>query len=185
MTLKVRLISIVIIALMSSNTIADTRETELRRTALVAAFVYSFSKFVTWPEEVFLADKNLINLCVLDTEDKLEVWKNYGGKKTQGRRLNIITLASQVKSANCHVIYVSEAHDTLYKQRIARLLTKTVLTIGATENFLHQGGMINLRNANNKINFSINLFSVKSSVLKIHSRLLSLAERLYDGNERH
>jgi hypothetical protein len=50
-----------------------------------------------------------------------------------------------------------------------------VLTVGETDNFLSDGGMIRFHFEADKIRFDINLDEAESSHLKISSRLLLLA----------
>ena len=65
----------------------------------------------------------------------------------------------------------------------AKLLTSVealpILTIGDGENFIRDGGMIQLVKVEGHIRFEINLDAAKSAGLKISSKLLQLAERVH------
>lgn len=66
------------------------------------------------------------------------------------------------------------------KRRAAALLKAVnnapILTVGESEDFIHQGGMIGFCLQDNKIRFDINLQAATRANLKISSRLLLLAK---------
>jgi hypothetical protein len=69
---------------------------------------------------------------------------------------------------------------------LKNLRGQPVLTVGESENFLSDGGMIQLHLEDDKVRFDINAGLADSSHLKISSRLLLLATSvtLIDGQGR-
>jgi len=80
------------------------------------------------------------------------------------------------------------SHDEVRRQAtiLGSLRGQPVLTVGESENFLSDGGMIQLHLEEDKVRFDINAGLADSSHLKISSRLLLLATTvmLRDGQGR-
>jgi hypothetical protein len=66
---------------------------------------------------------------------------------------------------------------------LASLRGKAVLTVGETEDFAEDGGMIAFLVEENKIRFEINLEAADKAKLKISSKLLALAKTVI-GNQK-
>ena len=56
-----------------------------------------------------------------------------------------------------------------------------MLTVGESEHFVQDGGMIGFLLEENKIRFEINLEAAEHAKLKLSSRLLALAKRVLGG----
>ena len=54
-----------------------------------------------------------------------------------------------------------------------------MLTVGESEHFVEQGGMIGFFLEDNKVRFEINLTAAEHAKLKISARLLSLAKTVF------
>ena len=52
----------------------------------------------------------------------------------------------------------------------------SILTVGDTEMFVHEGGIINFLDSVNRVQLEINLDTAEQARLKISSKLLSLAK---------
>ena len=81
----------------------------------------------------------------------------------------------------CQVLFLG----TLEKKRIAKILASLngnpVLTVGESENFAQQGGMIGLCLEDNKVRFEINLGAANRAKLRISARLSSPAKTVIGG----
>ena len=63
-------------------------------------------------------------------------------------------------------------------ETLERLQGLPVLTVGDSEQFAQQGGMIGFSLQDNKVRFEINLGAAQQAGLKISSRLLTLAKKV-------
>jgi hypothetical protein len=55
-----------------------------------------------------------------------------------------------------------------------------VLTLGAVDGFLSQGGMVELVNVNDALRFDVSLKAVRSAQLALSSQVLKLARQVRD-----
>jgi hypothetical protein len=58
---------------------------------------------------------------------------------------------------------------------VAKLKDAAVLTVGESDDFLENGGMINLERRDRKVALEVNLAATGNARLKISSKLLSVA----------
>jgi YfiR/HmsC-like len=87
----------------------------------------------------------------------------------------------------CHILFVSSSLGSLSKDitgnrtLVIRDFTKT-LTVGESNDFAMQGGMVGFVNREGKIKLQINLKRIKQSALKVSAKLLEVAEIVEGGN---
>jgi hypothetical protein len=150
-----------------------------------AAFLFHFAQLVDWPAAALNATDQTISLCVFDDEPRLqELQSTLEGKSVGARTLHVRQLSQAQATQGCNILFLS--HDESLRQAavLKSLRGQPVLTVGETDNFLSDGGMIRLRLEEDKIRFDINVGAADSSHVKISSRLLMLASAVIRGDER-
>jgi len=141
-----------------------------------AAFLFHFAQLVEWPPSAPGAGDQSINVCIFADEPRLpELQDTLEGKVVGTRPLHILLLSSPQSVQGCNMLFLSR--DEVHRQAtILKILRgQPVLTVGESENFLSDGGMIRLHIEEDKVRFDINAGLADSSHLKISSRLLLLA----------
>ena len=150
-----------------------------------AAFLFHFAQLVDWPAAALNATDQTISVCVFGDEPRLQELQGTLEGKFVGTRTLHVRLLSQAQAAQgCNILFLS--HDESLRQAavLKSLRGQPVLTVGETDSFLSDGGMIRLRLDEDKIRFDINAGAADSSHLKISSRLLMLATTVTLGGER-
>ena len=146
---------------------------------LKAAFIYKFINFVEWPEPLLQQD-NYFNLCILGKNPFGEAIYVFEGKEIRNRILRVRLINSPSEAKQCRILYISPSNRKVVKRIINKIASQPVLTIGDFKGFSEKGGMINLLKISNRIRFEINLSSVRKAGLRISSKLLRLAVKVYD-----
>ena len=82
----------------------------------------------------------------------------------------------------CHVLFLGEGQKKMLPDALASVKGSPVLTVGETERFAQDGGMIGLCLEQNRIRFEINLDSAERAGLRISARLLALAKTVIGGS---
>jgi len=146
---------------------------------LKAAFLYNFAQFVEWPPEAFESAQTHLVIGVLGedpfgkTLDKIvqdEVVKN--------RKLDVQRYRRVEDIGTCHILFISQSEAGRLDQILDRLKGKNILTVGETEGFVRQGGIVRLLTDKNKnkIQLRINTEAAKAARLTISSKVLRAAE---------
>ncbi|HEY1470321.1 MAG TPA: YfiR family protein [Candidatus Acidoferrum sp.] len=152
---------------------------------LKAAFIFHFVQLVDWPPEVSSPSGRPLILCIAD-ENALPglLERTVQGKQIASRPLYVRHLLEKDNPKSCDLLFVV-GQD---KKRAAALLRAVnnapILTVGESEDFIQQGGMIGFCLQENKIRFDINLQAAKRANLTISSRLLLLAKSVIGDSKQ-
>lgn len=155
---------------------ADTGEYEVK-----AAFIYNFAKFVEWPETDAGADAAM-PLCILGDDPFGPVLDTLNGRTIQGRSMNVVRTRNLTDLSRCSIVFVSSSE----RRRIDEIMQHLsgisgLLTISDIGGFAEHGGMIELRLADDRVRFLVNLDSAGRAELSISSRILRLAQSVVAG----
>jgi YfiR/HmsC-like len=147
-----------------------------------AAFLFNFTKFVEWPSEAFKTPGDPLTVCVVGDDpfgDNLDAAVQ--GETVNGRRLKVVrtrTLA-ELRTTDCHLVFVARSGRQRQQEILAALAGTGILTVGDETGFLTDGGVIRFVLDDNRVRFEINLAAAEASRLKLSSKLLRLARRVY------
>jgi hypothetical protein len=174
-------------ALVSLIFLAGGREAPAQENAtgeyqVKAAFLYHFSQFVEWPEGTFKEANSPIIYCTLG-EDPFRgaLDLSLSGKTVGVRALQVQHLKQPQEIRGCQILFIGAGQQKLVPSLRTRFQGNPVLTVGESEHFVQDGGMIGFLLEENKIRFEINLDVAEHAKLKLSSRLLGLAKRVIGG----
>jgi hypothetical protein len=144
-----------------------------------AAFVFNLTKYVEWPQS---SEEMVIGY--LGEERTGEIFKKMlDGKSSGSRSIRVILLPSATDLERCQLLYVAEPSEKKVRAALDLVRGKSVLTVGDTDSFVREGGMIGLVTVGEQIQIQVGLEVVQESRLKVSSRLLSIATLVRPGPE--
>jgi hypothetical protein len=172
-----RLVSVMLIFLwllpVKMSMAMDARELTIK-----AAYLFRLSLFVDWPaEKLTSSPSNKIRFCITGNQQATETIKDVlAGKTINQHEIEIVGVDLKSELRDCHLLYLTKniKTETLFLQAVS---TYPVLTVGETEKFYSQGGIILLFKRENRIFFAINNEAADRSRLKLGAQLLNLAEQ--------
>jgi len=150
----------------ASAEVLSSREYEIK-----AAYLYNFVKYVDWP-----SSGDTITIGVLGGNPFGSALASLNGKVVKGRRLVIKELESVRDAQKCQILFVSSSEKSRLQEIFENLKSARVLTVGETEGFASDGGIINFVQEHNKVRFEINPDAAHRTGLNISSELLKLAK---------
>jgi hypothetical protein len=164
-----------LLLLFSAGDIAHAQSTEEYR--VKAAFLFHFAQLVDWPADALGDEKSPFTLCTIRKDPFAgELEATLQGKSIGTRALQIRHLKQAGETQGCQVLFVGGSDRKQVLPLLAALKDAAILTVGESDNFAKQGGMIGFCMDNNKVRFDINLDAAGRARLKISSRLLLLAK---------
>ncbi len=142
-----------------------------------AAYLYNFAKSAEWPERTLAAAGPLVIGVFGDQDDFVDVLKKtVGGRSIGSHPVVISRVNSDAEGKTCHVLFVrSSVGHKRTQNMVASLLGIGVLLVGEDDEFLRQGGMINLVPVNGKIRFEVDTVALAGASIHLSSELLALA----------
>ena len=143
-----------------------------------AAALYNFTKFVEWPADAFSSTNAPIRFAILgDEEFGTRLKALLVDKKAHGRAFEVQTINNGQDAKNFHIVYVPGLESRRALPVFEATNKRPVLTIGESEQFLDQGGIISLFFDEEQFAFDVNAESARKSGLEISSKLLRLAKK--------
>ncbi len=152
-------------------------ETSVLEYKVKAAYLYNFVKYVDWPPVSF-AETNTPIIIGLYGEDKFgdALQKAVEGKTISERRIIIQPIGKDDDAGKCHILFISVSDKKRLGEFLNKIKALPVLTVGETDQFLEQGGVIKFVKKEGKIRLEVNLDAARQAKLQINSRLLSVAD---------
>jgi hypothetical protein len=142
-----------------------------------AAFLFHFVQLVEWPASALGNEINPITLCVIGEDPfRGDLEATIAGKTVGGRVMVVRHLKSAEDFQGCQVLFVSGHDPARFGRLLAELKDGPILTVGESDGFVEQGGMVGFLVEGNKVRFEINVEAAERAKLKISSRLLLLAK---------
>ena len=172
-----RVASFVIVLLLLVPT-APTQSQDER--AVRAAFIFNLTRYVEWPP-----GNTQLTIGVLASRETSEfLQKILDSKTSDSRTLRVLVFPALDNLADCNMLYIGEPETKNLHAILAKLDTQDVLTVGESDSFAHDGGMIGLVRVNDKIQIQLNLGAVQRTGLKLNPRLFDVA-RIVSTNSTH
>jgi hypothetical protein len=142
-----------------------------------ALFLFNFAKYIDWPADAFSDTNTPIVIGVLG-ENKIGEKLNefVKGKDVNGHEIVVRRIEKDSDFSQCHILFISGSEKKILPDILLKAKGKPVLTVGETDQFIPQGGIINFIKKEGKIRLEINIDSAGRSRLQISSKLLSVAD---------
>jgi len=160
---------------------AQTASTEYQ---VKAAFLFHFVQFVDWPPDAFKDPDSPIVYCIVG-EDPFQgaLDASLNGKMLGSRPFRVRHLQRAQEANGCHVLFLAADDKKSLLAALASVASSPALTVGDTEHFAADGGMIGFCLEDNKVRFEINVRAAEHARLKISARLLALAKTVIGGQK--
>jgi len=142
-----------------------------------AAFLLNFARFVEWPPQEFKNATDPIAICVVGQNpfgSALE--EAVTGKRVEGRTFLVRQLSSGQPVTGCQLLFVSASERNRLRAILGEIKIDGVLTVGDTDTFASEGGMINFKIEAGRVRLQVNVEAAEGAKLRISSTLLSLAQ---------
>jgi hypothetical protein len=169
---KLRLLLLSISTLVFINVSVATATQEY---IVKAALTLNFARFTEWPAEILKDSDAVINVCVLGDDDVQQAFLDIENKEVGKRVIKLMNLSRTRDLAQCQLIFASNLDKNKSIQLLSEVKNQASLTIGEQNDFLKNGGMVNLGMVDGTIHIEINLSATKQTKIQISSRVLKLA----------
>lgn len=172
----------VVLGIMVSAILADARAQQQTEQDVKAAFLFNFTKFVTWPAG-FPKDGEPFRVCTIaDERTTRAVDKMMQGEQVGGRPVRTAVPRTTDEATTCQILYVSRDARDRAASLLASVRNLPVLTVSDGQGFVSRGGAIQFVFDDGRIRFDINPANARAG-LTISSRLLRVARGVGGGSE--
>jgi len=148
-------------------------QTSMSEYQVKALFLLNFVKYVDWPAEA----SSPIVIGILGQDNFGDSLTDaVAGKNIDGRSIVIKHLSADNDPSGCTILFISSSETSRLSQILGKTSALPILTVGETESFLQNSGIINFTLQDGKIRLAINLKAAQKVNLQISSKLLSVAD---------
>lgn len=164
---------------LGTSSIAHAEIKGARAKEIEAAFLLQFSKYVTWPDSAFRNSDAPIIVGILGRDpfgsvvDKIARSSRANGRNVEIRRYDDIS-----SIAGSHILFVTSPQAKRMQKITDVLGNSPVLLVSDSKDFL-QHGVVNFVMVDKKIRFNISQKNCQKHGLKISSKLLKVAHKVY------
>lgn len=152
--------------------------TELER-KVKAAFVYNFAKFIEWPKDNVSPDNRFVICVAGETLLGDALGTNLENKVIKDHIIHVRNIGWSVNKLNdCQMLYLNGTGSPRIGPLLKAASEKPILTIGESNDFIANGGIIQFLLIEGKVRFSINQASAIRAGLNISAKLLEVSYRV-------
>lgn len=171
-----------IVVALQSRSAAQTKISDYQ---VKAAYLLNFSKLAQWPQQDLPDGPMPFVIGVVGgSDDFIDVLKEMvRGQRAETHAIVVKHLAVGENLSCCQLVFFRSSERRNTQSTIAGLGQANVLLIGEDQNFLREGGMINLFLEDGRIRFEINHESLDRTNIHFSSKLLALVKADHSGSE--
>ncbi len=156
----------ILVCLVSSATYGQNYETK-------KFFVYSFGKFIHWPDEYRQGD---FEIAVLGESPFVEQLTDMATKKKIGERaIKIVKINSVAEIKKSHILILPTSQSAALADVLKKVGTNSTLVVTEQDGLGAKGSDINFVMKDNKLAFELNQATLAKHKLKAANELIRLA----------
>ena len=141
---------------------------------LKAAFIYNFTKYITWDENNDRSENDFIVGVIGSSPITAALQQIAATSTVNNKRIQIRVFDKPEEITYCNILFIPAGNPFSLKSILNKVQTGT-LTISEHEGFAKEGTAFNFVIINRKLKFETNLQSLQAAGLKASSQLLKLA----------
>jgi YfiR/HmsC-like len=176
-------VGLLLVAMSGWSAFAQDRDAEQRAVinreyAIKAAFLYHFSTYIQWPDEMLPAESDPFVIGVYRENPFGSALEKIAETKTvNGRPIVIRQITTPGEARHCQILFVPGSVPQEQQNAVLRAVQGLpVLVVGESDGFVARGGDVQFYLQGNKVRFAFNADLAKQENLKVSSKLLSVAE---------
>lgn len=146
-----------------------------------AAYLLNFIRYTEWPVGA-LNDNNPIIICILGKDPFGNILEQaFSGKDISGRNLEVLRIQQIDQSfKNCHAVFMSDLGNEMKRKLLKVINGMPVLTVSDSKLIKTDESIIRFVRFEDTIQFEINLKLAEKAGLKLSSRMIPLAKKVYN-----
>lgn len=142
--------------------------------AVKAGFIYNFTKYTVWPNDVSARDS--FNLCVFGEDELGGGLDALKGKLVATKKLVVHRQVTSAAINDCHIAFIAKDQQVNLKKTLSKLTNLPILTVSDRPDFINSGGMVGLVRDGKHVAFEVDIAAVNATGIHISAQLLKLAK---------
>jgi hypothetical protein len=143
-----------------------------------ATYLYSLTKFILWPNEHTWQSSSPLDICVYGYNPFSSHLEALGSLASRSHPIVVRAIEPARSAIGCRILFVGAGNVLPPQLASGELTAAGVLTVGESEEFLQQGGLVSLLAEDNVVRVALNYTDAKRAGFIIDGGLLDLAKKL-------
>jgi hypothetical protein len=139
--------------------------------AIKTGFLYNFFKFIEWPNP-----GDSYRLCATSNTGLESFLITLDAKLVNNKPIKVFTNVENQALKNCDLVFIGPNENAVEINAILRGLP--IVTVSDNQDFIEQGGMIELLEIENRLAFELNMDTAKTAGIHISAQMLKLAKNV-------
>lgn len=140
-----------------------------------AAYLYNFTRFVTWPQDSIRNAAPFRVCAVADQHMMGVIERTMAGELVGGRSVATVAPEDPEQARQCQILFIGRSAAERGRSMLAAVRDLPVLTVGESSGFIRHGGAIEFVMDGKNVRFDISPGQAERVGLSISSRLLAVA----------
>ncbi len=136
-----------------------------------AAYLFNLTKYVNWPP----SRERIVVEIMGDDSTSTAFRQILSNKTTDGRPIEVVVHPSDAELRKCDVIYIDQSERAAVQSLKEKLEGQPCLTVGESERFVREGGMVGLVRSGDQVQILVNLEATQKNGMVLSSRLMAVA----------
>ena len=168
---------LMVIVLIAIPELARGAEPVAEEYQVKGAFLLNFTKFVDWPAQVFKGPGDPIAICILG-ENPFGPGLDRAARETAAanRTVSVRQVSDGQQARQCQIVFMGAAEHKRSRAWLEALRGGNVLTVGESEGFLANGGVVIFKLEGERVRIEISTAAADRAGLHISAKLLNLAQ---------
>lgn len=167
------LLTSILAAAVSAPIVAATGEYDVK-----AAYLYNFASFATWPASAFDGAAGPLRVCTVGPDMFGPVLADtLRDERIGSHPLVLVTAPPAGELRRCHILFIP-ARAANSDAILRAVAGAPVLTVGESDSFLRDGGVVRFVVENGRVRFDVNPAAVTTAGVTLNSRLLQVARQV-------
>jgi hypothetical protein len=139
----------------------------------------NFAQYVDWPKESFASTNKIFTIGVVGAEGFADVLKDAAlGKNVSDRSITVQQLTNRNDWRKCQILFIGQSDQKRLAEILGQVRNRSILTVSENAPAARQGNIVNFTKTGDKVSFEIDLAAAHQAKLQIHSKLLTLADKV-------
>jgi hypothetical protein len=138
-----------------------------------SVFIYSFTRYVQWPEPYNQGDFEILVLGDSPIVEELKAMAQ--AKKVGERTIKVTKISSPTEIRKCNMLFLAASNSALITEVVDKVNTRSILIVSEEPGLGVKGSDINFITKDGKLAFELNQSSVNRQGLKVSNELSRLA----------
>lgn len=153
--------------------LACTHATAQQNYKMHSMFMFSFTRYVIWPEAYNEGDFEILVLGDTPMKDALQDMANL--KKVNERKIKVTKINNASEIRKCNILFVSASKSSQLKEILAKVNTQSILVVTEEPGLATQGSHINFVERAGRLAFELNQAAINKNNLKVANELSRVA----------